>query len=119
MPFAEELEDIYLYGIRGSIEKFNLRCKRADEIEHDNVIMNEVIDHIKRARIIVAEVSDHNPNVFYEVGWSHAIERETILIAREGTELPFDIRHINTIFYRRIKDLEDKLSSRIKAILGS
>ncbi len=117
MPFSEKLEDMYLYGIRGCIEKLNLRCKRADELEHDNVIMKEVIDHIKRARIIIAEVSDHNPNVFYEVGWAHALKRETILIAREGTELPFDIRHINTIFYRRIKDLENKLSSRIKAIL--
>lgn len=117
MPLSEKLEDIYLYGIRGCIEKLNLRCKRADELEHDNVIMKEVIDHIKRARIIIAEVSDHNPNVFYEVGWAHALKSETILIAREGTELSFDIRHINTIFYRGIKDLENKLSLRIKAIL--
>jgi hypothetical protein len=117
MPFSEKLEDIYLYGIRGCIEKFNLKCKRADELQHDNEIIKEVIDHIKRARIIIAEVSDHNPNVFYEVGWAHALRRETVLIARENIKLPFDIQHINTIFYHSIKDLENKLSLRIKAIL--
>jgi hypothetical protein len=118
MPFKDELDDLYFYGIRGSAERVGLRCKRADELIHDAEIMQEVIDHIKRARVIVAEVSDHNPNVFYEVGWAHALERPTILVARDGVSLPFDIAHINTVFYKSIKDLDDKLSERFRG-LGS
>jgi len=118
MPFKDELDDLYFYGIRGSAERVGLRCKRADELIHDVAVMQEVIDHIKRARVIVAEVSDHNPNVFYEVGWAHALERPTILVARDGVSLPFDIAHINTVFYKSIKDLDDKLSERFRG-LGS
>lgn len=114
MPFKEELDDLYFYGIRGSAERVGLRCKRADELIHDVAIMREVIDHIQRARVIVAEVSDQNPNVFYEVGWAHALERPTILVAREGASLPFDIAHINIVFYKNIKDLDDKLSERFR-----
>jgi len=116
MPFREGLDDLYFYGIRGSAERFGLRCKRADELIHDAAIIEEVIDHIKRARVIVAEVSDHNPNVFYEVGWAHALERPTILVAREGGQLPFDIAHINTVLYKSIKDLDAKLSERFREI---
>jgi hypothetical protein len=116
MPFKDQLDDLYFYGIRGSAERVGLRCKRADELIHDAGIMQEVIDHIKRAKVIVAEVSDHNPNVFYEVGWAHALERPTILIARDGVSLPFDIAHINTVFYKSIKDLDDILSERFQEL---
>lgn len=112
MPFVEELEDLYLFGIRQSAERHGLRCKRADEIHHDNAVVTEIVDHIKRARVVVAEVSDHNPNVFYEVGWAHALGRPTILVARRGSNLPFDIAHINTILYGNIKDLSEQLSLR-------
>lgn len=116
MPFSEELDDLYIYGIRGCAQKHGLRCKRADEILHDNAAMDEVIDDITRARAIVADVSDHSPNVFYEVGWAHALRRPTILTARQGTELPFDIAHINILLYKNINDLEKKLTPRFEAI---
>lgn len=116
MPFSSDLDDLYFYGIRGSAERFGLQCKRADEIIHDSAIIKEIVDHIKRARVIVAEVSDNNPNVLYEVGWAHALERPTILIARKGTRLPFDIAHINTVLYKNIKDLDAKLAERFKEI---
>lgn len=117
MPFSEDMEDVYIYGIRKSVQEVGLQCKRADEIEHGGPIVTEIIDYIKRSRIIIAEVSSHNPNVFYEVGWAHALQRETILVARDGIDLPFDIRHINTIVYRNIHQLEERLRSRLSALL--
>ena len=118
MPFSSELDDVYLYGIRGCVQKLGLKCRRADEIEHNHEILKEVIDNLKRAHLIIAEVTDSNPNVFYELGWAHALKREPILVAKAGTKLPFDIGHINTIFYKSIKDLEDQLTPRVKAGLG-
>jgi hypothetical protein len=119
MPFSETLEDTYIYGIRGACEKAGLQCKRADEIEHSGVIIEEVLDHIRRAEVIIAELTDYNPNVFYEVGWAHALGRTTVLIAKKGTSLPFDVRHINTVFYTSIKDLEKKLATRLQEIGSS
>lgn len=118
MPFAESFEDTYLYGIRGACNNAGLQCKRADEIEYGGSIVEEVLDHIKRARVIIAELSDHNPNVFYEVGWAHALSRTTVLVARNGTSLPFDVSHINTVFYASIKDLEDKLTARLRSLVA-
>ncbi|MBI3742762.1 MAG: restriction endonuclease [Chloroflexi bacterium] len=118
MPFAETLEDTYLYGIRRACSATGLECKRGDEIQHGNVVIEEVLDHIKRARVTIAELSDHNPNVFYEVGWAHALSRPTVLVARKGTALPFDVRHINTLFYTNIKDLEVKLAARLRSIMS-
>ncbi|GAG37608.1 unnamed protein product, partial [marine sediment metagenome] len=92
-------------------------CIRVDEVEHSGPIVEEIVDQIKRCRIIVAEVSDHNPNVFYEVGWAHALEKPTILLARQGTNLPFDIRHVNTIMYKNIHNLEERLMKRLQAFI--
>ena len=118
MPFTEELEDVYIYGIRKCVEGVGLSCIRADEVEHGGPIVEEIVDQIRRCRIIIAEVSDHNPNVFYEVGWAHALERPTILLAREGSDLPFDIRHVNAIMYRNIHSLEERLLKRLQAVLS-
>jgi len=118
MPFSRELEDVYLYGIRKCVHEFGYSCRRADEIEHSSSIVDEILDQIRRCRVIVAEVSDRNPNVFYEVGWAHALGRETVLIARNGVELPFDVSHINTIMYDSIHQLEDRLRARLALILG-
>lgn len=117
MPFNEDLEDLYIYGIRRCVEGVGLSCIRVDEVEHSGPIAQEIVDQIKRCRITIAEVSDHNPNVFYEVGWAHALGRPTILLAREGTDLPFDIRHINTIIYKNIHGLEERLTKRLQGLL--
>lgn len=117
MPFSEDLEDVYIYGIRNCVQNIGFSCVRVDEVEHSGPIVEEMVDQIKRCRIIIAEVSDHNPNVFYEVGWAHALGRNTILLAREGTELPFDIRHVNTIMKKSIHSLEEKLAKRLNSML--
>jgi hypothetical protein len=116
MPFSEDLEDLYLYGIRKAVADLGLTCRRADEVEHSQGVIDEIVDQIKRCRVIVAEISDRNPNVFYEVGWAHALQRDTILIARQGIEIPFDVRHINTILYKSIHQLEERLHARLSAL---
>lgn len=118
MPFAPEMEDTYIYGIRGAAEGQGLKCQRADEIEHSHEIMKEVVDHITRSRFIVADLTLLNANVYYELGWAHALEREPILVAKQGSAVPFDVAHLNLIFYQSIKDLETKLSGRFKHLLN-
>jgi hypothetical protein len=118
MPFSFEMKDIYWYGIRGSAEKLGLKCTRADEIEQNSDIIKEIIDYIKRAKIIIAEVSDKNPNVLYEVGYCHALGINPVLIAKKGTEIPFDLKTLSHIFYDSIKDLEEKLTNRLEALVN-
>jgi len=54
---------------------------------------------IERAAVVIAEITPRNPNVFYEVGYAHALGKPTILLARRGSELPFDIRSYRVVFY--------------------
>lgn len=119
MPFLPVLDDLYIYGISGCAEKLGLRCKRADDIEHNGDILQEILDHIKRSEFIIAEMSDKNPNVFYEVGWAHSAGREPILLTREGTIFPFDLQGKNHIIYKSIHDLEEKLTRRFKALIDN
>jgi len=116
MPFSKELNDLYIYGIRGCIEKLGLTVVRADEMEFNSDILVEIIDHIKKAKYIIAEVTERNPNVFYEVGWAHALERKVILIAKKGTEIPFDLKGMNHLLYESINELEGLLSKRLKSL---
>ena len=116
MPFRDDLHDLYIYGIRGAAEKTGFYCVRADDIEHNRDIMEEILDHIEISRVIVAEMTDKNPNVCYEVGIAHGKNKEVILIIREGSEIPFDLKSKHFIIYKNIHDLEQKLTRRLKSI---
>ncbi len=116
MPFTKGLEDLYIYGIRGAAEKTGYVCLRADEIEHNSDIMEEILYYIDKASILIAEMSDKNPNVFYEAGIAHGKKKEVILITKKGSEIPFDLKGKNHIIYENIHDLEGKLVKRLRAI---
>lgn len=114
MSFDKENEDLYIYGIRGAAEKTGFVCKRADEIEHNSDIMKEILYQIKKALILVAEMSSGNLNVYYEVGIAHGLGKEVILITKKGTIIPLDLAGKNHIIYENINDLEKKLIKRLK-----
>lgn len=116
MPFNKDYEDLYLYGIRGAVEKAGFVCRRADEIEHNSDIIDEILYQIDEASVLVAEMTDKNPNVCYEVGIAHGKKKEVILIARQGSDIPFDLKGKNHILYENIRDLEEKLTRRLNAI---
>jgi hypothetical protein len=115
MPFAEELEDLYVYGIRGAAEKTGYVCLRADEIEHNSDIIDQILYNIQNATIVIAETTEKNPNVFYEIGFAHGKGQEVILITKKGSDIPFDLKSKNHIFYDNIHDLEEKLVKRLES----
>jgi hypothetical protein len=116
MPFREDYEDLYIYGIRGAVEKTGFVCRRADELEHNSDIIDEILYQIDRAPILIAEMTDKNPNVYYEVGIAHGKKKEVILLAKQGSAIPFDLSGKYFILYKNIRDLEKKLTRRLKTI---
>ena len=109
--------------IKDVCDEFELRAVRSDETYGPGVIIADIINEISEAKFIIAEVSEKNPNVFYEVGFAHAIRKPTILIAQKETELPFDISPFRVLFYENTiggkKKVEDRLRRHIEAILNS
>ena len=68
MPFAEKLQPIYDDHIRPTIERANLRCERADEIHGPTLITWDIWERVNRARFLIADLTDQNPNVFTSSG---------------------------------------------------
>lgn len=78
--------------------EFKYTVKRADEDADPGMIGDRVVSDIINADLVVTDLTDLNPNVFYELGIRHSIEKPTIHIARLGTALPFDNVTHRTIF---------------------
>src|SRR5215475_2549614 len=71
-------------------DEFGYRVKRADEDADPGMIGDRMISDVINADLVVADLTDLNPNAFYELGIRHSTEKPTIHIARSGTVLPFD-----------------------------
>ncbi|MEJ2251158.1 MAG: hypothetical protein P8Y70_18145 [Candidatus Lokiarchaeota archaeon] len=71
MPFDNNLSEIYKESIKKPLEELGHRVSRADDIFRSTPIMDDVINSIKRADIIIADLTGRNPNVFYELGRAH------------------------------------------------
>lgn len=117
MPFSSELDDVYYLGIREIAKELKCSCERVDEIEFVDGILEKIYDSISNSKIIIAEVTSPNPNVFYEIGYAHALEKPVILITKDISTAPFDIRGFNHIIYENIIDLREKLYNRLKVLI--
>lgn len=107
MPFKPHQEFTPVYKvIREAVLKAGLKCGRSDKVFDTRAIIWDVWDHILRSRICIADISNRNPNVFYELGLSHALPKRVVLISKEleRDEKPvFDVNYARTIFYKRSK----------------
>ena len=117
MPFAPELDDLYVLGIREVCENLGLVVERADEVEHNGMILDVILSKIREATVIVAEVSAHNPNVYYETGFAHALGKPVVVCSRAGSERPFDVSGINHVIYGSIVDFKGRFRSRLEATI--
>ena len=117
MPFSPDFDDVYYLGIREIAEKLNLSCKRVDEMEFVGDILDEIYNSITNARIIIAEATSPNPNVYYELGYAHALGKPVILLTKDVSSTPFDLKMYNHIVYKNIRELRQKLEKRLGVII--
>lgn len=100
MPFAPPLGDYYSKIYKPAIEKAGLRPVRADaEIFGTGKIIDQIWSGINSAKVLVAELTTRNPNVFYELGLAHALEKPVVLVSSNEADVPFDLKHIRVIYY--------------------
>ena len=119
MPFAGDYDDIYRVGIKEPLETLGVRCERADEVQFAGSVMERVFERIRSARLIVADMTGRNPNVFYEVGYAHALRKQTVLLTQSADDIPFDLRGENHIVYgKKIVVLRERLLTRVRALLS-
>lgn len=116
MPFASEMDDLFHYGIQGAIHGAGMLAERADLASFTGDVMDWVRLRIERARLVVADLSTANPNVFLEVGYAWGRKVPTVLVVRDSETLKFDVRSQRCLVYGSIKDLEEKLGRELVAL---
>ena len=100
MPFAEPHNNYYSLVYEPAIKKAGLKPIRADhEIFGSGKIMDQVWSGINTAKVLVAELTTKNPNVFYELGLAHALKKPVVLVSSNEEDVPFDLHHIRVIYY--------------------
>ena len=81
--------------------------------------MTLIWENILRADLIIADLTGRNPNVFYELGYAHALHKNTVLITQSIDDVPFDLRHRQMIKYfataKGYKDLNESLKNYVKS----
>jgi hypothetical protein len=83
--------------VEPALAEIGLTVVRADRIARPGVITKQIIEHVAKARLVIADLSFHNPNVFYELALRHTTGKPTIHLIRTGDPIPFDIGQFRTI----------------------
>jgi len=119
MPFGpEDLQVVYEDYVKPTIEEnCALRCIRGDDMFGSGVIIDDVLQAIAKAEIIIADLTGRNANVFYEIGIAHATDKPVLLMTQSRDDVPFDLRHRRVLVYdyspRGCKYLEQQLKAHL------
>ncbi len=84
--------------IRAVLEPMGYRVTRADTIDQSGQITTQIIDKLLNSDLVVADLTDQNPNVFYELAVRHAVSKPFVHLMAEGQTIPFDIQGLRTVF---------------------
>lgn len=116
MPFAEQFNKVY-ETFRNTLqsEKINLICLRGDEI-HRPHILQTILDQILESEFVIADLTDLNANVFYELGLVHSVKEmeKVVIVAQDMKFVPFDLKQFRCILYENSEDGLLKLKEQLE-----
>jgi DNA-binding transcriptional ArsR family regulator len=107
--------------VRKVLEPRGYFVVRADEIDDEGLITNQIIEHLLEDELVIADLSGRNPNVFYEVAVRHAARRPIIHLITAGEQIPFDVSNMRAIQYALddpdvLEEAQDELDRKVAAI---
>lgn len=118
MPFKSPFDSYYDEIIRPAAKAAGLEVRKADEIYGTGPIIHDIWNQIWAASVVIADVTEKNPNVNYELGICHALGVPTVIITQDLADVPFDYQHRRCIKYdTKEVDWQRKLRKSISATL--
>lgn len=118
MPFDSEFDAVCETLIVPALNEEGFSVKRADTDINQQNILSDIIKGIDGADIIIAEITNLNPNVLYELGIAHGLQKPTILLTQDIQSVPFDLRSYRFIVYsthfQKAKALKEQLQKIAK-----
>lgn len=119
--------DLFLGSIvEPALEPLHLKVIRADSIDEPGVIGRQVIDYLVRSKLVIVDLSFHNPNVFYELAIRHMMKKPVVQIMRSADRIPFDVNQVRTItidttdiysLVPRIETYRSEIASQVRRAL--
>jgi hypothetical protein len=109
------LDDV-LDAIKEAARRCGIQAERIDEPASTERITDRILESIRRAEFVIADLTDARPNVYYEAGYAHGIGKVPIYIARAGTQLEFDLKDYPIIFFQSLRQLKDDLEKRLRGV---
>jgi hypothetical protein len=119
MPFKPSFDRLYKDKIQPTVWSCGFKCSRADEIFSDKPILEDIWIHICKSKVIIADVTTKNPNVFYEIGIAHTIGKPVIILTQDKTDIPFDVAQYRYFLYSDDANGWNTLCSNIRSALKS
>lgn len=108
------------YIITPPVSKLGYTIERADEVDKPGSITQQIIDKLMNVDLVIADLTNHNPNVFYELAIRHGAQKPYIQMIKEGQTIPFDVGDLRTIKYdfdiEKATEAMNSLENQIKEI---
>lgn len=109
------------FVIEPIVESKGYTVVRADKILDTDIITDTIMRYLEEAELIIADLSERNPNVYYELGYRAALKKPLIQLIRNGETLPFDLSVTRTFSYdlsdpEKIEDIKSTLSKLIDSV---
>jgi hypothetical protein len=98
-PFGGWYDSYYTEIFCPAVEAAGLHPHRADDLYRPSAIVQDIWTAVKSSRVMLADLTDKNPNVFYELGLAHAVDKPVVLISQSMEDVPFDLRALRVITY--------------------
>jgi hypothetical protein len=110
-------EDLFTQVVKPVCTEIGLEAFKANDIFAPGLVIADIVQQIRESRVVIAEVSVANPNVYYEIGYADALAKPVILLAFKGTSLPFDVQAYRTIFYENTIGGKDHVTEELAKYL--
>ena len=114
MPFASQFDDTYHYGIQNAVRTAGLVCERADLAAFVGDVMQWIRKRIRTSSLVIADMTDANPNVYLEVGYAWGCGVPVVFVTQATTHLKFDVRGQKCLEYSSIRKLEELLRAELE-----
>lgn len=119
MPFAPSFDGIWETVIRPTVERRGDECIRADDIFAVGSVLDDILDSIRAADYLIADLTGHNPNVYYELGHAHSLDKPVVLLTQRIRDTPFDLRQHRIIEYADTAAGAEQLKSTLDDFLSN
>ena len=119
-PDRKRSDDMFTHVLEPATKASGYKAVRADKIATPGIITNQVIRELIEAPLVIADLTDHNANVYYELAIRHAVRKPLVEIIKKGQAIPFDVSATRVLQLddpdlNNVTDLREQVKAAVKS----